>query len=253
MDLATIIGIISAFGLMIISMMLGSGVGAFLDMPSVLIVVGGSLGALLINYPLKDVLSVVGIVRNVFFHKTESPVDQIGTLVQFSTQARKEGVLALENSIKNISDEFLIKGTQMVVDGITLEVIRDVLDKEIEYIEERHKLGAEILATWGAFAPAFGMIGTLIGLVQMLGNLSDPSTIGPSMAIALITTFYGAVLANVFFLPMSGKLKKRSKDEILLKELTLEGIISIASGLNPRVIEQKLHAFLAPKLRVASK
>ncbi len=249
MDLATVIGITSAFALVLIAMMLGGNLMMFVDAPSLLIVVGGTIGVTLVNYPLRDVLKLISIVRHVFFHSL-TPVPQlISQFVEYATKARREGILALEGTMKEINDAFLAKGLQLTIDGLEPANIKEILETEIDYIAERHRLGAEIFMTMGTFAPALGMIGTLIGLVQMLQSMSDPSSIGPAMAVAIITTFYGAVLANMVFLPMSGKLRNRSQEEVMVKELMLNGILSIARGDNPRVIEQKLHSFLPPALR----
>ncbi|MBW2145410.1 MAG: MotA/TolQ/ExbB proton channel family protein [Deltaproteobacteria bacterium] len=249
MDIATILGIISAFSLIIISISTGSGLGIFINIPSMMIVGGGTLGATLINYPLKDVLSVGAVLKNAFFFKSHSPQYWISTMVQYAGKARKEGILSLESEVNNLSDAFAKKGTQLAIDGLEPSSIRNILETEIQYIETRHKLGCEIFNSMGAYSPAMGLIGTLIGLVQMLQSMDDPSTIGPAMAVALITTFYGAVMANAVFLPLAGKLKTRSQEELLAKELILEGIISICTGENPRVLEQKLYAFLSPRLR----
>ncbi len=253
MDIATIIGLVAAFGLMLMAILSGSSLTIFIDIPSFLIVVGGTIGVTLVNFPLKEVIRAVGVVKNAFFNKLESPVEYINMIVALADKARKEGILALESEIGNIKNEFFVKGVQMLVDGIDPNVIEDTLSKEIEYLKERHKSGAEIFSTMGAVAPAMGMVGTLIGLVQMLQNMSDPSSIGPAMAVALITTLYGAILANVIFLPISGKLQVLSNHECLIKEMLLEGIICISQGLNPRVIENKLHAFIEPKLRELAK
>ncbi len=249
MDIATVVGLISAFGLVLYGILSGGSLMIFWNAPSALIVMGGTLGATLINYPLKDVMSVVVVAKNVFFHRLESPSELIRTLVNFGAMARKGGILSLEESIKEVEDEYFSKGLQLVVDGIDITAVREVLESEVEFTSDRHKLGAEIFTTLGAFAPALGMIGTLVGLVQMLQNLEDPSMIGPAMAVALITTFYGALMANLVFLPIAGKLKTRSKEEMLIKGLILEGIVSIASGENPRIMEQKLQTFLAPRTR----
>jgi len=232
--------------------MLGSGLGTFVNVPSLLIVVGGTIGASLINYPLKEVLGVGGIIKNAFFYQMQSSQDLIASLVDFAGKARRDGILALQSVVKEVGDPFLEKGIQMAVDGQETENIDNILSTEIDYIRSRHKLGSEILLTMGTFAPAMGLIGTLIGLVQMLQNMSDPSSIGPAMAVALLTTFYGAILANMVFLPLAGKLKTRSSEEVLVKELILEGILSISAGDNPRTMEQKLHTFLSPKHRVSS-
>ncbi len=247
MDLATVIGLVLAFALIGISM--GSSAMIFVDIPSVMIVGGGTIGAVLVSYPLPIVLSVVPVMRNCFFSKLPSPNSIIEQFMDYANRARREGILSLEPVLKEIDDLYLKKGLQLTVDGLEPQSIQEIMETEISYLEERHGLGAEILATFGAFAPAMGMIGTVIGLILMLQTMDDPSTIGPSMAVALITTFYGAILANLIFLPMQTKLKRRSQEEVLLKEMILEGILAISKGENPRIIEEKLSSFLAPKLR----
>ena len=249
MDIATVAGIVSAFGLVVTAMLMGGGLGLFINIPSFMIVVGGTLGATLINYPLQDVLRVVSVVKNAFFPSTFTTQELIANFVTLASRARKEGILALEPAIKDMKDEFLSTGLQLSVDGLEPQAIQAIMDTEVEHIQERHKLGAEIFTTMGIFAPALGMIGTLIGLVQMLQTMDDPSTIGPSMAVALLTTFYGALMANIVCLPIAGKLKNRSSTEVMVKELMIEGVMSIAKGENPRVLEQKLNAFLAPPQR----
>ncbi len=249
MDIATILGIVSGFGLMIMAILQGSGISLFIDIPSALIVVGGTIGATLINFPLKDVLRAISIAKNAFLNKPLNPLEYVKMLVSFAERARKEGILALEADAEKVEEPFLKKGLQMLVDGFEPKIIEDTLGKEIDYLKERHKAGSDIFIAMGTFSPAMGMIGTLIGLIQMLQNMSDPSSIGPAMAVALITTFYGAVLANMLFLPISGKLQVLSEQERLVKEMILEGILSISEGLNPRIVEQKLHVFLEPKLR----
>ena len=170
----------------------------------------------------------------------------IATIIDFAGRARREGILSLQNADSETDDVFFIKGINMVVDGLENSVIQNILNTEIEHLEDRHKKGASIFATMAALAPAMGMIGTLIGLVIMLQNLSDPEAIGPSMAIALITTFYGALLANIVGLPVSGKLELRSKEEVLALKVTMEGVLAIASGDNPRIVENKLNSYLPP-------
>jgi chemotaxis protein MotA len=168
----------------------------------------------------------------------------------FAKKARQEGILSFESQLKNIQDPFLARGIQMAIDGMESSSIEEVMSIEIEYLEMRHRLGSEIFSTMGGFAPAIGMLGTIIGLVQMLMQMEDPSQIGAPMAVALLTTFYGTILANLLFLPVAGKLKTRSKQEVLIKQMILEGVISIQSGDNHRVVEQKLKAFIAPKARL---
>lgn len=249
MDLSTILGIGAAFGLMLIAIMQGGPLSIFVNVPSLMIVFGGTAGNALVHYPFGDVFDAVNVAKKTFLHK-EAPInDMIGQLMEFANKARKEGILALQGAMEQIEDEFLIKAMQMAVDGQEPETLKSMLTTEIEYIEQRHEKGAEIFQSLAAYAPAMGMVGTLIGLVQMLQTMDDPAKIGPAMAVALLTTFYGAVIANVICAPMAGKLKTRSKQEVLQKTLIIEGMQSILSGENPRIMEQKLHAFIAPKLR----
>ncbi|NOZ86300.1 MAG: motility protein A [Deltaproteobacteria bacterium] len=249
MDIATILGVVSAFGLVFGTIAFGGGAGAFIDVGSLAIVVGGTLGAALINYPLRDFLSTAKVLKNAFIYKLTPPQETIRQMVEYSARARKEGILALESALSDDTDEFLAKGVRLAVDGQEAKAIENILTNEVDYLEQRHEKGAEVFSSMGAFAPALGLIGTLIGLVKMLQSMDDPSSIGPSMALALITTFYGAILANLVFNPIAGKLRTRSKEEVLLRELQLQGILAITSGDNPRIVEQKLNAFLAPKQR----
>jgi chemotaxis protein MotA len=203
----------------------------------------------MVNYTFKDVLSTVGVVKKTVFGSFPAAETIIPLLVDFGQKARRDGILVLQNETDKIKDPFILKGVQLAIDGMEPQIINAILENEIDHIKERHKAGYQIVLTFGTFAPAFGMIGTLIGLVLMLQQMDDPSKIGPAMSIALITTFYGAVLANLVFLPLAGKLKKKSEDEMLTLELAQEGIVAIAAGDNPRIIEQKLHGYLIPGKR----
>ncbi len=249
MDLATVIGLVIAFGLVAAAIITGGTPLIFIDVPSMLIVFGGTIGATMVNTPLPKVLALMSVTRQTFFSSMESPAEIIEKFMDYANRARREGILSLEPIIKQIDDFYLRKGLQLTVDGLEPQTIQEVLETEIQYLEERHEAGAELMATLGTYAPAMGMIGTVIGLVQMLQTMNDPSTIGPAMAVALITTFYGALLANLVFNPMAGKLKARSKEEVLLKEMVMQGILSISKGENPRIIEEKLSSFLPPKER----
>ncbi len=246
MDFATILGVISAFGLVFIAIFVGGGIQLFINIPAVMIVVGGTLGATMINYPLRDVFGVFSVVKKALFTRKISTDELIKRFVGFAKKSRKEGILALESDIKDVTNEFLKKGIQLSIDGLEPQEISDILETEVDFVRSRHQLGAEIFITMGTFSPALGMIGTLIGLIQMLQRLDDPGTIGPAMAVALLTTFYGSIMANILCLPVAGKLKTRSKEEVLSKEMTIQGIISISNGDNPRILEQKLLAFLPP-------
>lgn len=251
MDLTTIIGLISGAAVVALGISSAGSLASFFDIASIFIVLGGTTCAVIINYPLNELVGVVGVVKKTLFSKTPPVTETIATLVSFAERARREGILALERHMEEIEDEFLAKGIQLAVDGTEPELMRNILTTELDYVEKRHASGQGILGTTAALAPAFGMIGTLIGLVLMLQTMQDPSTIGPKMAVALITTFYGALLANLVFIPLTGKLKRRSEEEILVKEMMIEGILSIQSGDNPRIVEQKLTSFISPKLRRA--
>lgn len=249
MDIATILGVISAFGLMCIAISMGGGIQLFINIPALMIVVGGTLGATMINYPVKDVLGVFKVVKKALFAKKISVTELIKRFVTFAKKSRKEGILALEGDIKDENDEFLRKGVQLAIDGLEPQEIGEILETEIDFVRSRHQLGAEIFITMGTFSPALGMIGTLIGLVQMLQTMDDASKIGPAMAVALLTTFYGSIMANIVCLPIAGKLRTRSKEEVLTKEMAIQGIASLSNGDNPRILEQKLQAFIPPNQR----
>lgn len=247
MDLATIIGLIVGGGLLLLSV--SGNFSQFLDMPSVMITVGGAVGAVFISMPLSRLLKAVSIVRQVFFSKATPPIRIIERLVHFGEIARRDGILALEGVMEDVQDRFLVKGIQMAVDGSDPEVIYDAMSKELEYIQNRHADGKAIFDNLAKYAPAFGMIGTLIGLIAMLANLSDPDQIAPNMAVALITTLYGALTAYLVAMPIGDKLATRSKEEVLLKEIIIQGVMSIQSGDNPKIVEQKLKIFLPPAQR----
>lgn len=250
MDIATLVGILAAFGLVGYAIASGAGgIGAFIEINSIAIVFGGTAGAILISFPLKRVLGALGVVKKAFLFKPADPIKLIETLSELANKARREGILALEAAIDEAPDEFMKQGIQLTVDGQDPTAIEAILTTEIDSLQERHKMGAELFTSAGTFAPALGLIGTLIGLVQMLLNMSDPDAIGPSMAIALLTTFYGALMANLIFNPIAGKLRTRSQEEVLIRQLILEGVLAITAGDNPRVVEQKLNAFLAPRIR----
>jgi chemotaxis protein MotA len=252
LDITTFIGILVGGGLVISSILIGGTGSWFISYPAMMIVLGGTMGATLLAFPLKEVLGVFGVVRNVFQYRSQSPLDLIPMLTRFARKARQEGILSFEDEIDRLDDAFLSRSLQLAIDGMESKTIAAVMSTEILCISERHRLGAEIFSTMGTFAPAVGMLGTIIGLVQMLMQMEDPSRIGEPMAVALLTTFYGTLLANLVFLPIAAKLKTRSKQEILLKEMALEGVIAIQSGDNHRVVEQKLKAFIAPRIRNAA-
>jgi chemotaxis protein MotA len=250
MDIGTIGGIIAGFVLIFLGILVGGASPAIYgDAPSVLITIGGSFCALLVTHPIPRVLSALKfftIATRVPKLETERI---IRILVEFSERARREGLLALEDNLQELDDEFMRKGVQLVVDGTDPEIIKNILYNELNQLQERHADGIKLFEDWGKLAPAFGMIGTLIGLVAMLANLEDKSSIGSGMAVALITTLYGAILANLIIIPVGNKLGDRNRVESLTKEIIIEGILSIQSGDNPRILLEKLIAFLPPVQR----
>lgn len=249
MDLATILGLVVSFGLVMAALLVGGDPLAFIDVPSMLIVFGGTIGATLTHYPLGTVLSVGKVIGKTLVSKTPAPSLIIDEFMDYANRARREGILALESIVKSISDPYLRKGMQLTVDGLEPDAIQSIMETEIGNTEGRHETGVELCGALAAYAPALGMIGTVIGLVQMLKTMDDPSSIGPAMAVALLTTFYGAVLSNLVFLPLVGKLKHRSKEEILIMEMQMEGVLGISRGENPRIIMEKLSSFQPPKER----
>jgi len=253
MDFATIIGFIAGLGLIVIAIIRRVGVAGFLtsfvDLPSVAITLGGTFAATMVNYSFHELISVFAIAKKVFTQKDEDAIGIIDTIVSLTKKARTQSILAIEQDIKALTNPFLRHGFSLVLANIDVETIRTELETEIIFLQERHKLGQEIFMTMGTFAPAFGMLGTIMGLIMMLANLEDQSAIAGGMAVALITTLYGALLANLIFLPVSGKLKRKSEDEVLVKEIIIEGIISMKNGDIPSIIESKLKAYLPPKKR----
>lgn len=247
MDLATLVGILGAFGFIIMAMILGGDIGMFVDVPSVLIVFCGSLFVVLANFTLGQFFAVGKVVAKAFMFKIETPEELIQKIVEMADAARKGGFLALEEA--EISNAFMQKGVDMLVDGHDVDVVRATLSKDIKMTTERHEFGASFFKALADVAPAMGMIGTLIGLVAMLSNMDDPKAIGPAMAVALLTTLYGAMLANVVALPLANKLLNRANQEKLNQSLVLDGVLGIADGQNPRVIENLLKNYLAASKR----
>jgi chemotaxis protein MotA len=249
MDLATIIGMIVSFGLISSAIVLNGDPLLFFDLPSALIVLGGTFGATLTQYPLGSFLQIGALIRKTLVGRTPEATLIIDQFMDYAGRARREGILSLEKIAASMDDPYLKKAMQLTVDGLEPEVLQDILEVEIQNTEARHAVGVDLLRAMASYAPAIGMMGTVIGLVQMLENMSDPSTIGKSMALALLTTFYGTVLANLVCLPLMGKLKQRSREEILIMEMQREGVLGISRGENPRIIMEKLSSFQPPKER----
>ena len=250
MDLATVIGLVGVLGLIIAAMAMGVGIGPYIDGQSILIVVLGSIMTLFISFKMEHMKNFAKVFM-IAIRPSYTPdyEELIKKLVDYATQARRDGILSLEGPASAEADEFLKKGLSMAVDGNEPDTIRELLEIDIEQMDARHKEFASIFGNWAGLAGAMGMIGTLVGLVAMLLNMSDPSAIGPAMAVALLTTLYGAMIGNIFGNPIAGKLGLRNSDEILAKTMIIEGIMSIQSGDNPRTLEAKLLSFLPPSQR----
>ncbi|GGO78419.1 flagellar motor protein PomA [Marinobacterium nitratireducens] len=247
MDIATLVGLLGSLGIIIAAMVLGGDVGIFINPPSLLIVVGGTLLVVLMKYTLPQFLAAGKIAAKAFIFKSAPPEEIIAETVELADVARKGGLLSLEE--KEVSSAFMQRGIQLLVDGHDPEVVRMLLHKEQRLTSERHEFGSSIFRAMGDVAPAMGMIGTLVGLVQMLSNMSDPKAIGPAMAVALLTTLYGAMIANMIALPIADKLALRKDQEALNQALVTDGLLAIQAGQNPRVIEQMLRNYLPEKKR----
>ena len=253
MDFTSIIGMVVAFGLMIYGMVNGHDfsviVDNFVDMPSVYIVFGGVLGSAFAGNSLKGFLSGLKSISLIFKNPKSDEAGTIKSIIELSNLARREGLLALEESANNLEDEFMKKGIMLIVDGTDPELVRSILEAELVNVDSRHQGNITFWKNIATSGPAWGMIGTLLGLINMLKNLSDPDSIGPNMSVALVTTLYGSIIANWLCAPIVAKLSLQNETEIKLKEVMIEGILSIQAGENPRVIEEKLKSFLAPKDR----
>lgn len=250
MDIATLIGyLVGAFCVVAIGIGFDK-LGGFFDPPSVAIVFGGGIGAAMISMPLETCINSWKVAMNIMLVKKQNPIDLIKRIVEFAEIARRDGILALENVTDQLQDEFLVKGIQLAVDGTDPELIESILNTEIECINKRHGNGKAFFEAFEKYAPGWGMIGTLIGLINMLaGGMDDPSVLTSGMAVALITTMYGSIIANFFVGPVATKLTMRNSEELMIKNIVLRGVLSIQSGDNPRIVEMKLKIFLPPSER----
>jgi len=251
-DLSTILGLVIGWGSVVLALLIESGGNilhalVFFQISAFLLVFGGTVGATMISFPMSAMSNVMNVLKQAFVQKDMNPGDVINTLVGFATKARREGLLGLEDEIANVNDTFLKKGIQLVVDGTDIELVRSILETDLAFLETRHKEGEGVLGTMGGYAPTIGIIGTVMGLVNALSQLESASKVAGSIAVAFIATFYGIAFANLIFLPLSFKLKSKSAQEVLIREVMIEGILSISAGDNPRIVEEKLKAFLSPK------
>ena len=251
LDHATLFGALSAFGLVFLAIALGGGLSSFLDIKSLLIVLGGTIGATLVAFPMEELTRTLGIIRPAFFPDDSSAQERIHRLLEIANRARRNGALSLQADIYRESDPFLMKCIELLVDGLKPHEIKKTLEIDLSFLEDRNRRGAELFQTMGTIAPAMGLVGTLIGLVQMLQHLDNPAAVGPAMSLALLTTFYGAILAYIICFPIAAKLRARSREEAMLKEMSIEGVLCILEGLNPRILEQRLLSFLPPEQRVS--
>ncbi|HPD28927.1 MAG TPA: MotA/TolQ/ExbB proton channel family protein [Phycisphaerae bacterium] len=246
MDLATLIGLVAAIGMVVWSLWVGTSgqISVYWDTPSAILVLGGTVFVLLTTQTVERFLRLHKVYMRGFFGKAMTIPETIEKLVTLGEQARREGVLSLENALNEIEDEFLKNGIRLVIDGTAAGEIEQILTSEMEAMDQRHNQGKSIIDMAAKYAPAFGMIGTLMGLVAMLRNMDDPKAIGPGMAVAILTTFYGAIIANVLCLPLSDKLSYRNEEEMLLRTVMMKGILSLQAGDNPRITQAKLAVYL---------
>lgn len=251
MDIATLIGMLGAMAVVVVAMLQGGSIMTFVNLPSILIVVGGTILVVMVKFSLGQFLGASKVALRAFMCKVESPPKAIRQIVDLATIARKEGVLALEN--EDISIEYLDDGVKMLIDGADRNVISSFMNKEIQQSYDRHSWGEKVWSATADVAPAMGMIGTLIGLVQMLSAMDDPKSIGPSMAVALLTTLYGAMIANMVAKPIADKLHLRKSEESRIRSICVDGVLAIQEGQNPRTIESILNAYLDPKKRQAER
>jgi chemotaxis protein MotA len=249
MDIATIVGILLGFIVITTAIVAGGGWQIFIHVPSMAITMGGMLCATLIHFSLPQFLAIFSIIKKTIFTKVPPQSELVQTMVNFAAINRRDGALALEQEIPKLDNLFFMRGLQMLVDGRDSEEIRQLLSPEIQYLQDRHSGGKKLLEFMGSAAPAFGMIGTLIGLIQMLRSLDSPEKIGGGMAVALITTFYGALAANLIFIPLAGKLGIYSKAETTSMEMVVEGVCAISQGDNPTDVREKMHVFVSQSRR----
>ena len=252
MDIATILGLIGGAVCIVMSVLTSGGtLGGIIDVPSIIFVFGGSFFALFIAYPMSAVLGVFPIMGRSFKIPNFSEKTLVQDMVTLSEKARREGILALEEGLEDLSDDFMKNGLRLVVDGTDGVIIRSIMESELNQIESRHLDWINIIVAWAGLAPGYGMMGTVIGLIGMLRNLEDKSSLGPNMAVALVTTLYGSLIANWIMTPIATKLAAQNSTEIRTKEMIIEGVLSIQAGDNPRILAMKLLTYLDPKSRKA--
>lgn len=249
MDRSTTIGLVSGFSLIVLAIVIEGGIGSFLSLGALFIVLGGVLSAAMVNFPIEDLIKAIDAVKVTFRGQQFEPAERIEMFTMFARRARRNGLLVLDQDVRFISDVYTKRGLELAIDGIKEDDLVSILEDEIESTNRRHQIGIRIMDALATYSPAFGMIGTLIGLILMLQNLQDAEGVGKGLAVALITTFYGAILANLVFTPLAGKLEEYSTKEINEKEMIKTGIISLANGENPRIMEKKMLTYTTPDQR----
>lgn len=250
MDLTSVVGLVLGLVSLVLAFtMEGGSIGALIGISAMVVVFGGTVGAVMLSFPGAQLRAMVPMLRITFLGKAQDPLVVVDELVGLATMARREGILSLEDRVDTFPDKFLQSGVRLIVDGVDPELVRSILETELSFVESRHEAGAAVFEAAGGFAPTMGIIGTVMGLIHVLGNLSDVAKLGPLIATAFIATLYGVGSANLFWLPVASKLKQRSKQEMLVKEMALEGILAVQAGENPSILRQKLLVFLAPKGR----
>jgi chemotaxis protein MotA len=254
MDIATVIGLCMSWGGLIFAVLIvGGHLGAFFAVDALFIIFAGTLGATLVSYPMSTILNAINVAKNAFVARELDYMSAVSTMVNFATKARREGLLGLEEDVDGLEDKFLQKGMQLVVDGTDAALVRNIMETDLVYLEARHKQGESIFTTMGGYSPTLGIVGTVMGLIHVLSVVGDdPSAMMKGVATAFIATFYGISSANLVFLPIAGKLKVRSEEEVLMRQVMIEGVLSISAGDNPRIVEEKLKAFLPPKYKVVT-
>ena len=253
MDISSIIGLLLGIAFIIGGIRTTGELGTFWDVSSIIIVLGGTIASTLASFPMKNFLNTGKVIKKAFFYKDTSPDEVIGEIIELANIARKEGLLSLEEYAENLDDEFLKKGIMLIVDGTDPDLVRNILETELVFLEERHLDGQSIFQTMGTYAPAFGMIGTLIGLINMLKFIDDSSAIGPNMSVALVTTFYGSFLSNMVFLPIASNLSEQTDEELFTYTMILDGVLQIQAGTNPRLLEERLLSYLSPEAKKKTK
>ncbi|MFA6094044.1 MAG: MotA/TolQ/ExbB proton channel family protein [Elusimicrobiota bacterium] len=253
MDIATVMGILVFIGLAVAAILQAEGIKGFIpfaNMEALLLVMGGTFCATLVNYPLKQIVGLGKILRKVLLQGGEDTTGIVGTFVSLAQKAKREGFLALQADVAMVQDDFMRRGVQLVIDGADQEFIRNMLETELGFVRERHKVGQEIFNAMGTYAPAFGIIGTVLGMILMLNSIEDVSAVPRRMALALAAAFYGLGSGYLIFLPMAGKLRRRSEEELFVKEIVIRGVLLLQSGQTPSVVEANLKAYLEPAQRV---